>query len=651
MLGLLLTALFTIAATGAAWAWLRSRMEFADPAERLGVSALIGLGLSGILILLIGLVPNALRAALAVTVAMAAVGLVLAIKGGIRKDLSFSAPKGAAILGLIGFGLLLLFALPGVLLPSTSMDWDSLAYHLAVPKLWLQRGQIDYVATIHHSNFPFAVDNLYILGEWWGGYSGAKAFSWLIYLAGGFAIFGLARRWFSTGAAWMVLPAYGAVPVAAWEASTAYIDHAHGLYALIALAYGAEVVARQDTDWLKEKAMLCGLGLGFCLATKYTGLQVAAAVGLAFLILTVAGKGLKESLRPAAWVAGLAILVALPWYAKTAIYTGSPVYPFFNSVFPSDKWDEKRAEVYTEEQKTFGVGTAPADLGHAIFGLAVQPGRFVNPRQDVGGGFPTGGIGFFGLAGALVLLAFGRVGRREGFVLASCGVLLLMWFFLSQQSRYLAIIAFPLALVAGSLWEREKARALIAGAAAFQVALTLFILYRFQAADQATYLVAGAQKEYLEQRVGFAKAVPQINALRDQAPRVALYDEVFGYLLDVDYYWANPGHSRMIDYDGSETADEYADELRRVGTTHVYFNLAFQSPEFRDRWMQAAGLATGSPWSEEEQAELDAEFQRKWQRLLADAVRVGELRPLGQAGSGLLFEVAADKAEEALPDR
>ncbi|MES2463737.1 MAG: hypothetical protein V4671_24475, partial [Armatimonadota bacterium] len=64
----------------------------------------------------------------------------------------------AAALGLIG----LLTAI-AALAPPSFLEWDSLAYHLAVPKTYLAQGRIFYIPYDHHSNFPFTLEMLYLL--------------------------------------------------------------------------------------------------------------------------------------------------------------------------------------------------------------------------------------------------------------------------------------------------------------------------------------------------------------------------------------------------------------------------------------------------------------------------------------------------------
>ncbi|MEZ5162187.1 MAG: hypothetical protein R2688_00235 [Fimbriimonadaceae bacterium] len=166
----------------------------------------------------------------AIVVAILGIGAAT-FKSWDRSLLKFDGRKNLGVVAL--FGLLLLFPLVASLSPSTTMDWDSIAYHLAVPKMWMQDGQIHKVLNLHHSNFPFSIDNLYIWGLALGGEAGAKAFSFAILVFGVLAVYGTARRCFPDSqfaglAAGLI---FAGSPVVLWESGTAYIDVAHGLYA------------------------------------------------------------------------------------------------------------------------------------------------------------------------------------------------------------------------------------------------------------------------------------------------------------------------------------------------------------------------------------------------------------------------------------
>jgi hypothetical protein len=633
MVGVLAALLLSLLAANAARTLLGSRVSDLDPAERFGVCGLLGLGGAGLLIFLVGLLPGGLAFAPYVA------GVVLLALQRIPEKITFKRPEGWALGALGLFILTALQGLIGVLSPSTSLDWDSLAYHLDVPKKWMAEGQITYIPALHQSNFPGGANVLYIPGLMLGGESGAKAFMLAFFLFGGAAIFGLLRRWGGEEggsiASWTGLVGFAGIPVVAWQAGAAYVDMAHGIFAALGVAYAVEAFSGEESE-SRARTILAALALGFCLSTKLTGLQVMAGLGIILLAGgLVSGRGV-QGFKTAAIVCGAALVIASPWYIRTAINTGNPVYPFFYSILGGKEWDKFRADIYAEEQGTFGVAKTPLNLGHAVLGLGYQPGRYVNPAQQSGGGFPTGALGFGVVLAGLAAAASGRLNRREKLILGYVGVGLLFWFILSQQSRYLPILAIPLVVAAASTASRMK-MPVVPAAFGLQGIGTLVILYLFITSTQLPVALGRADREqWRETQVPFARAAKEINALPDGS-KIALYDEVFGFLVKHRTMWGNPGHSTLIPHEASQTGKEWAEGLRKLGFTHVYVNTQYQSREGRARWAEAAGLVPGEPYSESEKAELWSDLRQKWRWLVADASRNGSMEVLTSVGSGVIF--------------
>ncbi|HRK22087.1 MAG TPA: glycosyltransferase family 39 protein [Fimbriimonadaceae bacterium] len=641
MLGSFLTILFGLGVTSLVWSTVRDWFGDLDPAESIGLCGLIALGLVGLETLLIGLIPGGLNWGVYLEGAGAVIGLALGIKEA-PKALKAAKPGGwrAAILGV--FILALLFAWIGALGPSDANDWDSLAYHLAVPKMWLEAGQIVEVPFIHHSNFPFAIDNLFIWGLKWGGAAGAKTFSVLIYALGMLTLFGLGRRLYGEKAGWWAALTFAAIPCALWESGTAYIDVGHGLFAGLGILYVAEFLQNREAKGALFRAAVC-LALG-C-ATKYTGLQTLFASLLVLAVGSALAKDLQKGLRGVGIALAAFLVLAGPWYVKNFLWTGNPVYPFFYEVIGSQNWDDFSAKIYKEEQQTFGVGRDPTSLGHAILGLSYQPGRYVNPGQTAGLGMPTGALGAAMVAAWLVWLASGRLRRFEASVLITTGISLMMWFVLSQQSRYLITLGIPAAILAGAAISRLKIGPLLAGLVAIQAAAALYVGKVFHVDPKLPVILGRTSiEDYWKATAPFAEAAKGIDEAVTKQGKVALFDEVFGYFLNVPYFWANPGHSTQIPWANLDDGVAWADEMKRQGFTHVYMNLsigvAFPDRETRDRWLRAAGLSDArEPFPPEERAAAFQDLRNKWRHLVAEAIAEGRLAPIQSYKTGMLFEL------------
>lgn len=630
MLGGLLTVLAALGAAGVGRVLIGRATDGLPDDARFGLHGLVGLGTLGFLCLPIGLIPGGYRWGPWLVLAVALGGLALLIA---KRPKLEKAPPGGLLFG-VGIGLAVVLSLIGALAPADTIEWDSLAYHLAVPKMWLEAGQMSFVPYIHHSNFPLSVDGLFVWGLAWGGEIGAKLFSPAFFLYGLAAIAGLAR-WKYGGLAgrWAAL-AYAATPLVIWLSGTAYIDVAHGLFAGLGLA----LLFLAPERWLAAGALL-----GFAVGSKYTGLQTILIGGLA--ALPFAG---KANLRPIVTALLLGVAIGAPWYVRNVVQTGNPVYPFFYSKLGGRDWSDFNARIYAHEQQTFGAGRAttgpdyvanhlePARLGGSALGLAYQPGRYINPSPTQGGGFPMGAVGAVGLVAVLWWAFSGKAGAFEKRTLGAGLLSLLFWFALSQQSRYILSLAPLLALLAGGAVVQLRAIG-VAALAVVQMVAALAVQWTVIAEGQLPVVLGRVDRdEWRTQRVGFARPAAFLNQEAKDG-RVALYDEVFGDLLDVPYYWANPGHTTRLGYDRMRSGDDLVKSLKDHGITHVYFNLGLSGPEFASRWSEAA---QGSrPYEGVERDGIANNPEIAWKLWLAEAVASGKLVPIQAFGSKLAFKI------------
>jgi 4-amino-4-deoxy-L-arabinose transferase-like glycosyltransferase len=646
--GVIVTLLVALGACGLGRASFGRWTGKLDPAAKLGIEGLLGLGLLGWITLPIGLLSSGFRWGVGVIAILALFGLVQFV----RERPRGAAPKGPAAIGLLVLVLAALIALVSVLAPSDMADWDSLAYHLAVPKIWLAAGQIQFVSYIHHSNFPFLVDNLYVWGELWGGESGAKAFMLAYAIYGSFAVFGLARSRYGATAGWWSTVAFATVPVVMWEAGTAYVDVAHALFGGLGVWLAAGLI--DDAEPRTGNWVLPALLLGGAVGSKYTALQTVPILGAVLLAYCL----LKKAGRPADVVKmGLvALAIGSSWYVKNVAWTHNPVYPFFYSKFGGVNWDAFQERIYKDQQQTFGAGRPmaanytegplePLRLGSSILGTAYMPGRYVDPAPTQGQGFPFVSLGAIPIAAMLAWLLSGRSGRREGVCLAVALLSFLAWFVLSQQARYSLVWCVPLLLMAGGAVARLRSGTVMAGAIAVQALGTLFVATRYGDAFASKLRVVLGQETpeaYQTRMLGFYEPAQFLNKLPG-VKRVGLFDEVFGYLLDVPYFWAGPGHTTELGYEHLRNGGELADALKAHGISHAYVSLALGTTfggnrDEREKFLAASGLnGAPIPYSDREARMADPRSAVKV--LLAEAIATGRLKPIQSFRSGIVLEV------------
>jgi len=569
-------AVVLLAWTGSRWCRLW-RLPFVDAGERLAFGLALGTGTLSYLVLAAGLLGWLQRERLWLLFA------VILLAGAVawwraRRIASEAHPSPSLRMtplsswrAWVPFATLALGVLPMVASPPAATDWDGLSYHLAAPAIWLREGRIGYIPFMHHSNFPFVIEMQYLWALGIGAGAGAaKVFHWATLLVTLGAVFAFARRAGFAGS-WAAASLIS-VPVVLWESTVAYADLATTAYTLLCLLAAWNAASEQNASTRRRWLMLSGLMGGLALGTKMTAL---GSVGL--LAILLAWEAMRQHhvrLAEIALCVGVAALVGAPWYVKTTLYTGNPVYPYFYEIFGGRNWTAENARIYREAQLAFGIGREPYQLLMSPFNLTFYWSRFFDPIPFVGS------IGFVYLAGLIPLFFVRRLPDAARWWALFSLVSLVLWFVLMQQVRYLMTI-FPLvSLWCGWMAVQRDARWT---ARAIRVAIVLQVLWCATGISplwSRTFTVwrEGASA-YLERALpGVWRACEWINHNTPREAGVILYDETRGFYLQRRYLWGNPGHHTLIDYDSFTDGDMLVRALHRMGYQVVLQNLAFVPP-------------------------------------------------------------------------
>ena len=169
--------------------------------ESLLFGAALGLGILGYVVLSVGLLQLLRWEILLTIIALIVLFSLKEISQLLRKVFSRlkkrepkRKAKVASVLIAISTISLGILALIQALSPPAGLDWDGLAYHLAVPKLYISKHGIYYIPFISHSNFPFLTEMWYTLGLAVGSTIIAKLFHFWMYIATAISIYSLGRK-------------------------------------------------------------------------------------------------------------------------------------------------------------------------------------------------------------------------------------------------------------------------------------------------------------------------------------------------------------------------------------------------------------------------------------------------------------------------
>ncbi len=206
----------------------------------------------------------------------------------------------------LGFSLVLFF-LNFLSVFTPEIGFDALWYHLTLPKLWLLNNQYYFSGgLLYYSVMPRLTEWIFTPLIYFFGTTGPKFLQLLSGLGVCWLTYKIARaqnlgRNLSVLASCLFYISF----LVSWQSSSGYIDLFRSFLEVSALYM-----------FLSKKKTLGAILLGLSLGTKWLALFSVVIYGLVF--------GLS--------IIPISLLVALPWFVTSYMYTGNPVFPLFSSI-------------------------------------------------------------------------------------------------------------------------------------------------------------------------------------------------------------------------------------------------------------------------------------------------------------------------------
>jgi 4-amino-4-deoxy-L-arabinose transferase-like glycosyltransferase len=258
--------------------------------------------------------------------------------------------------------VLLQIACIGMMSAVPPVSRDALTHHLAVPKIWIEKGIFTELSSIPFSYYPMNLDLLYMVPLYWGNDIIPKYIHFAFALLTALLIYIHAKRRLDRVYGLLGALFFLSIPVIVKLSTTVYVDlgliffSAGALFALI--------------DWVEKgfrirylllSALYCGLAMG----TKYNGLIVFFLLSCFVPVLYVrrtnnrVHNGKQTASQFKALGFGIvffvgSLLVFSPWMIKNLYMTGNPVYPLYNNVFSSSPETQKKHVTEDEESEVPG---------------------------------------------------------------------------------------------------------------------------------------------------------------------------------------------------------------------------------------------------------------------------------------------------------
>ncbi|MFQ5868324.1 MAG: ArnT family glycosyltransferase [Candidatus Zixiibacteriota bacterium] len=472
--------------------------------------------------------------------------------------------------------LILLVSFVGAFAPPTNMD--ALNYHLAVPKLYLQTHTIVFLPTMLYSATPFAsemINSLFMLIK--GEVSAQLAqhlFGWALL----FALFSFAKsRYGSKG---------GLLAVAGFLCLSSFIsvfsepknDMLITLFSLLAVW---SLLSWNDSEKRSDLALV-GVFAGLASGTKLFGLGVAFSLFVVLLVLMIL-KRYRLSKISTSLLTTLAFfsLFAFPWYLKSYLWSGNPVYPFFYGFFGGNHWNG------ILDYRVFQLGRE-AYLPVNFINLVISPWLIVNRGEIF---LARTGVVFLAILPGLFL--FRKLPREIKTLGWFSLIYYLLWFLFLRDARYLLPIIPPIAMICAFIILRLEGRSkllkwllmltIILGSGA-----NLLTNLKVQVPKFPGVFGTGSEQEFYQDfreterrdhtSGKLVEAFPEYEFSRkanellfpDSKLAVFSLDQAFYYyFFDYPYILALPMRQSLVDFASLRNEEDVSKRLRELGITHI----------------------------------------------------------------------------------
>jgi hypothetical protein len=235
----------------------------------------------------------------------------------------------------------LVFLVPLVYAALPSSFYDTLAYHLGIPNLYLQNGGFVPTPQLFYAN-TFIYYEISLIPAVFAGDMAPRLFHFLMGSLLILAAVDFGVVYFNIKNRTMLILVIISMPMTIFLLSAVKNDLPCALFILMGI-----------TACYKNKINLSALFWGFAIGIKYTNIVPLAVFVLVQLYLAVKEKRFGPFFKRMIIFGLIAFAVLLPLMLKNYICTGNPVFPFFYKVFDNkiSQWDETRLAALEKDAK------------------------------------------------------------------------------------------------------------------------------------------------------------------------------------------------------------------------------------------------------------------------------------------------------------
>jgi hypothetical protein len=531
--------------------------------ERASWSFVLGIGVLGWLLFLVGVSGMLSTIPMLIVLILGVPGIVLLG----RPEVSSNTPLGTIerVLLAVLLAALALDSLEGVSPPA---DADSLAYHFATPKLFLEAGRIIFIPRAVDGAAPLLLQMTYTSALGLGGEVTLTLWTMVSGWGAALLLFVIALNHMNRCWALAIALIWLTTPVVLYGGGAGHVEVRNAGFVLLAVA---ALMRARETGWLRYVAV-AGLATGLFIASKYTGLLFAAACLPVLMML----KGWPRRVVVFGSMAGLA---GFQWYLWNFIHTGDPVFPMLFPLIGSSQYPYWDAAHHLALQHDLFMGeraipnTPLSMLAYPFLATFSTFSAFDSERAGMGP--------FLFLITPFALAGFWRFRcdiKNGPWILALITVCLfyVLWFLSgsSQRVRHLTPL-YPVALLASAyLATRWSESAKTTWPLILATLLTLGIQMAGHGASSFNYarhvFTSESRDAFYGRNVSGYAAVKWINANLTDDDKIMFVNRQLNYLIDVPAYYAHPASETFVDIRPAvDNPGRYYRQLQDLGISHI----------------------------------------------------------------------------------
>lgn len=458
------------------------------------------------------------------------------------------------------FVIFILLNLIAVFAPPSEMD--TLSYHLAVPKLYATSHKIYYIPDIPYSNFPFFTEMLFTLGLFHSS-SLAIMFTFFFSIGTVLAIYLLTKRFISAKAALLASIIFYSLPIISERSSQALVEIPLTFYTIVSFYALFKWMESKSQRWLIVSAVFSGFVASIKLNGTFHIIIVSCIV--IYWLLAKCKASFKTTLKALFIYGGIAIIIVSFWYIKSYIYTGNPVYPFMYKLFGGEYWSHYLSEYQAEALANYGIGNGILDYIFLPWNITIHGAAF----DSFTGISPV----FLGFLPLLFFIIREKLDKAKYLLFYSL-VFITIWFFSSQQARFLLPVLALLTIVASltiiRLLERPLLKPIIGMLVIFMLLFNLVLALGINIKKIPVAMGIESKEKYLANLKDFNpyNVSEFINDLEPKS-KTLLIGLFRVYYIDNRFVHGTPALQGFVDYSKIRDEDSFAKKLEELNISHI----------------------------------------------------------------------------------